>query len=405
MTDQNHSVNYMNTPKFFAHHVGGRGGSVSFPSLTKFSDDITQIIYDADKSCLDQVKERWQGQDVKIFPYCLSDSNGTAKFHINYCPFTSSLYPTNMQFGNYYEDYGRNLEMDYLFEFSLATQRVIKIETFSIDYLVQNNKIPKPDFLSIDTQGAELSILRGATNTLNSSVVAVMCEINFTNLYTGVPLFGELDAFMRSNNFILATINPLEFGYKRIPKAYRGKTMPLQGEALYLLLPDSVAGSEDEMKVRLEKLAFAAITFGFTEFASEAMEKVLRLPETNKKRAKYQDFLFLFQKEISKSTVLPQLWNETVSFEESFKRFEVSSDKQKSLSAKLLADFQVNPKVATARIIKGVFSRTKLLVNRILSLVGLQFTILHRPSHFETFLRQNGFEQAAVEVHKRRYGQ
>ncbi len=394
MTDQS---------KFLVHHVGGRGGSVVFPTLTQFNEDISQVIYDADESCLEQVQEKWQGRDVAVYPYCLSDKNGPSKFHINYCPFTSSLYPSNKSFGNFYEEYGNFKEIDYLFEFSLHTERVVDVDTFSLDYLVQSGKVPSADFLSIDTQGAELVILKGGNELLRSRTVAVMCEINFTNLYNGVPLFGELDAFLRSHNFMLATLTPLEFGYKRIPKAFRGKGMPLQGEALYLLRPESVSGMDAEKKARLEKLAFASIAFGFTELASDALEKAAVIPGGNEKKRKYQKFLTTFQNELGKKTDLPKLWNESVSFEQSLQRFEANAVNDQSLSYMIRNDFMKKRKVIFKRVFKGVLNRIKRVCNSILALISIQVYGVYRQSSFEKFLRSYGFDIAAEEVHKRRH--
>ena len=98
-------MSIFNTSRYYAHHVGGRGGSVSFPLLPSFANEITQVIYDADESCLDQVKNEWNNYDVKIFPYCLSENNAKTNFNINFCPFTSSLYNTNSKYSNYYEEY------------------------------------------------------------------------------------------------------------------------------------------------------------------------------------------------------------------------------------------------------------------------------------------------------------
>jgi hypothetical protein len=38
------------------HHIGGRGGSRSFPILESFEQDIINVIYDADKECIEQIR-------------------------------------------------------------------------------------------------------------------------------------------------------------------------------------------------------------------------------------------------------------------------------------------------------------------------------------------------------------
>jgi hypothetical protein len=104
--------------------------------------------------------------------------------------------------------------------------------------------VPPPDLISIDTQGAELPILEGAVKGLRIYIVAVLVEINFAPLYKGAQLFGELDDFLRKNSFLLASIETIDLGYKRIGKGCRGAGIPLQGEALYLLRPECVTGPD-----------------------------------------------------------------------------------------------------------------------------------------------------------------
>lgn len=389
-----------NVSKYYAHHVGGRGGSVSFPLLPNFANEITQVIYDADESCLDQVKNEWNNYDVKIFPYCLSENNATTNFNINFCPFTSSLYNTNSKYSNYYEDYGENLELDYLFKYSLETKKVVKVETYSLDYLVHEKDIPAPDFLSIDTQGAELSILKGAKNLLKNNVVAIMCEINFVEIYENVPLFGELDLFLRSNNFILVSITPLEFGYKRIAKKFRGKTIPLQGEALYILDPNSLKSDSQSDLFRLEKLCFTALSFGYTEIAYEASLRATNIIKTlnTNVSTKYQNFVYKFYNEISKDSKLPKLWNETLTFEESLKRFDTTIIENK------LFKYNLHKLFTSKKVIKKIINFLFRKLGNYLNLIGLDIKINHRLSSFENFLKTNGFEKACYDVHNRRLG-
>ena len=78
-------LNESDSSIFVAHHVGGRAGSVAFPDFPKFREEIVNVIYDTDVSCLAQIEERWKGKNVKVLPYCLSNKCESAKlngFHI-----------------------------------------------------------------------------------------------------------------------------------------------------------------------------------------------------------------------------------------------------------------------------------------------------------------------------------
>ncbi len=58
------------------------------------------------------------------------------------------------------------------------------------------------EFINIDTQGAELAILKGMGNYLHqASVKAIYLEVNQRELYKGIPLVQEIDAFLMAQQF------------------------------------------------------------------------------------------------------------------------------------------------------------------------------------------------------------
>lgn len=63
-----------------------------------------------------------------------------------------------------------------------------------------------PDFLKLDTEGSELSILRGAARCLSESVLAVRSETHFDPVYEGMALFPELHAYMLAHGFSLLNL-------------------------------------------------------------------------------------------------------------------------------------------------------------------------------------------------------
>ena len=61
--------------------------------------------------------------------------------------------------------------------------------------------LPPIDFLKLDVQGAELDVLRGATQTLEN-VLVIESEVEFVPLYKDQPLFGEMQVFLRERGFL-----------------------------------------------------------------------------------------------------------------------------------------------------------------------------------------------------------
>jgi FkbM family methyltransferase len=74
------------------------------------------------------------------------------------------------------------------------------------DLLAVSNADPTLyNFLSIDTQGYELEVLRGATEALTTAD-AVLLEVSFRELYAGQPLAHELIAFLGDRGFRIADV-------------------------------------------------------------------------------------------------------------------------------------------------------------------------------------------------------
>lgn len=392
---------------FVAHHVGGRGGGVSFPHLPQFSDDILQIIYDADENCIEHIRESFPNSNARVIPYCMAETSGEAHFNINYDPYSSSLYLFNPLFAQSYQWDGSS---DYVYGRTFRTQRTVTMASYSIDALVESNEVPAPDFLSIDTQGSELPILRGAINSLATDTIAVCCEINFCELYQGASLFSELDQFLRSCGFLLADITPFRIGYKRLPLPVRGRGIPLQGEALYLMRPETIwANNPANLANRLRKLAFASIAFGYTELAFEALEKAeahahsetisARKIETRK----YGKFLSDFHREAQVDIEMPPLWHEKHSFEQNTERhIAIGTGIEGTLLERIKRVFKKDARKAVGWALGRVANRWARLYAGVLSRIPIHISFRPPSTKFASFLQRNGFEIAANELRQRR---
>ena len=133
--------------KLVLHHVGGRAGSICFPIPEKFETDIINVLYEADASCIEQIKTYWshfQAQ-TEVYPYCLSDKVGHCEFHLNYDPYTSSIYSFNEKFNDYYYPYPGS-GMDYVWGDSCQAVQTLTLDTTTLDTIIAEGKIVAPDF-------------------------------------------------------------------------------------------------------------------------------------------------------------------------------------------------------------------------------------------------------------------
>jgi FkbM family methyltransferase len=372
---------------FCSHHVGGRAGSVVFPDLPKFKKEIFHVIYDADEDCINQIEARWKGNSFKVLPYCLADHKGQAILNINFDPYSSSLLKTSTSINGLYTENGKT---DYVFKHILDTIKKVSVVTKTIDDLVKQGEVSAPNFLSIDTQGTELAILQGAENALKTTIVALSIEVNFASLYEGVPLFGELDSYLRSKGFILAGLDQFYMGYWQTPLQTRGKQIPFQGEALYLLDPSSIPNQDI---TKLENLAFAAIAFGYTDIAFSALTGRQSTGSQNRnKPSTILSFLEAFLTELNEHSEYPEEFHNLVSAEQSAARFNHQN------SPRIRELIYTNPGAFIDELSKFLKSKLKGFS------LAFPWSIKTnpRPSKFESFLKNYGFNLAALEVQNRR---
>ena len=117
---------------------------------------------------------------VKYYPYALGKANEKRNLYITQHPMCSSLYKPNESLISLYN----NFEVAYL-------KNQTEVETISLDYFVDQNKIGAIDFIKIDVQGAELDIFKGGKKTLEN-VLQIICEVEFIPHYENQPLFGDV---------------------------------------------------------------------------------------------------------------------------------------------------------------------------------------------------------------------
>lgn len=103
-----------------------------------------------------------------------------------------------------------NTGCSYYKERSLFYQegKSIKLKTKTLDALVIEEGLALPDFMKLDTQGSEVDILRGATETLKSCKV-VLTEMPIMPYNEGAPKFSEYIDVLRDNNFIPSGVDRL----------------------------------------------------------------------------------------------------------------------------------------------------------------------------------------------------
>ncbi len=95
----------------------------------------------------------------------------------------------------------------HLVEFpNIIFKKKINVQTTTLDRWAENNKIDHIDFIWLDTQGSELSILKNAPKILKT-VKAILTEVEFIEAYKNQPLFSDVKAWMQAHGFRLAALH------------------------------------------------------------------------------------------------------------------------------------------------------------------------------------------------------
>jgi FkbM family methyltransferase len=275
--------------RIIAHHVGGRGFGVALNSPPRFSRDIVNVLYEADDKCALEMIAQNTNENFHVLPYCLGLEDRAGKLYITNNPYASSNLKPNPEYDTYYcevrlagEIDGISMQdarYDAVYGNENKVVEVRNVMVHALDTLVRGGKVPgnlMPDFLSLDTQGSELDILRGAEATLHDHCIALATEIEFHPMYEGQALFSGIFDFALSHGFYFVGFTYLqEISPKRMPIGARAKGFLAFGDALFLRRIDSVksmADSSDEQHLMLLKLAFIALNFGYLEYALVVLE-------------------------------------------------------------------------------------------------------------------------------------
>ena len=88
---------------------------------------------------------------------------------------------------------GASLYVENTAHYAGQNLQVREVETVRLDTLVAREKLPAPDLIKIDVQGAELEVLAGASETLRAAG-ALIVEVSFVDYNKGGPLVAEVIA-------------------------------------------------------------------------------------------------------------------------------------------------------------------------------------------------------------------
>ncbi|MDA8139106.1 MAG: FkbM family methyltransferase [Desulfobacteraceae bacterium] len=248
-------------------HVGGYGDyshiniiGMLYPQKTVY------VAFEARDSGDDEVvKQEYLDRGIRsvLVQKCIADKKGINPFNINVSPASSSMYKASSEAMTEHMPDQESLPM---WGSHSTTERTIQVETTTIDDVVQEYRLPAPDILSIDAQGAEFGIMKGGVNCIANSVMAVVTEVEFYPIYQNQPLFHQQFELLFQKGFRLADVLAMQYWH---PVARVGQGLLTVGEALFMRYGQDYLESLN--MVQLIKYAAIALAFNRLSLAVHAM--------------------------------------------------------------------------------------------------------------------------------------
>jgi len=142
--------------------------------------------FEPQEEALRQLQQRKSALE-RYLPHALGDG-GAHTLHVCAAPGMTSLL----------EPDPATLELFSVLKAAGEVRDRVPVQTRRLDDIVE---IEHLDFLKIDIQGGELSVLRNGAAKLAEAVM-IQTEVSFVTLYRGQPPFGEIDAELRRQGFL-----------------------------------------------------------------------------------------------------------------------------------------------------------------------------------------------------------
>lgn len=172
-------------------HVGAHHGEEA--SIYAACGVKSVIWFEANEALIPtlQANVRQYPMEQYILPHPLLDESRVVQLHVTNNTQATSVFALD-RVSHFYPE--------------IVVNEVRDVPGYRLDALMGRTPSYLPwtdlDFINIDTQGAELSILRGMGSYIDQvSLKGIYLEVNSDTLYKGAPVIGDIDAFLSAHGF------------------------------------------------------------------------------------------------------------------------------------------------------------------------------------------------------------
>ncbi len=232
--------------------VGASGGID--PRWERFTSSHTGILFEPDSREYERLKSD-VGSNLIVLNVALSDSEKEIDFNLCKKQMVSSLYDPNIEFLRKFPHVDR-----------FEVVKKVRLRTDTLDNQLKASGIDEIDFIKVDAQGFELSILKGSANSLQNAI-GLEVEVEFSELYRKQPLFPDVDAFVQANGFELFDLKRLY--WKRIDSENTAdqKGQLVSGDALYFRTPEQVLLMRGITPQKIVRAICVYLVYGYLDLA------------------------------------------------------------------------------------------------------------------------------------------
>jgi FkbM family methyltransferase len=166
--------------------AGAHHGEVCIDKFKKYFPTANIVAFEPCVSSYEICKKKIPSDlNIVIYNKGLSSQRETKLLNLAYTSNTNSLYKVKLH-GKTYPQKGE----------------IEPIDLITLDDWYGDRKSDEIDLLYLNIEGHELEALKGGMKML-SKVKVIFIELNVIEIWRGVPLEGDIDKFLRANNFTL----------------------------------------------------------------------------------------------------------------------------------------------------------------------------------------------------------
>lgn len=202
----------------------------------------------------------------KVFPFALWSKKEQLKLNLTKFPDASSVFILNDKFLESFLNY----ECHHI----ISSEEIKADSADNVEF--DNNPI---DFMKIDTEGAELEILKGSKKYLGNTIIGLELEVQFVERTIGSPLFSDIDNYLKPIGYQLMILSKQSWIRKNNLWNINSNPQLIWADAVYILNEENIINqvtkcNQDQRETFLLKFLAICLVYGFHDYSFSVMNRL-----------------------------------------------------------------------------------------------------------------------------------